>query len=258
MAVRLDATTSRVLPSGRTGAETAGDFLNFNITGIGDMIKALDRAASRCLKDPGGYLQKSIIEGMNEVRDSYRGKVNNITGNLRRATVTRKGRKQYPGVFIAVTGPRHSVAGKEWDVEEKGAGNHAFLVEFGTSRRRPSTQNRRTYLNVHQKINRRFRPLANREGGFAFDNEQFERMGRGYYFLMGSINERHPARRTGPGAFVKKPGGGTRPYFLSPNETYGAMPAGHIMERSIADSRSAVLNGVRASLTKFITELNNG
>jgi hypothetical protein len=257
MAVRLDATTSRVLPSGRTGAEVAGGFLDFKITGIEDLIQSLQRAADRCLKDPGGYLQKAIIEGMNEVRDTYRSKVNNITGNLRRATVTRPGKNKYEGVFIAVTGPRHAVSGKEWDVEEKGAGNHAFLVEFGTGPRRPSTQNRRNYLNVHQKINNRFRPATNREGGFVFDNEQFEKMGRGYYFLMGSINERHPARRTGRGAFVKTSGGGTRPYFIAPGETYPAMPAQHIMERSIGLTRNSVMSSVRSSLTRFIADLNN-
>jgi hypothetical protein len=194
---------------------------------------------------------------MEAVRDSYRGKVNSVTGNLSRATVSRKGKRTYEGIYIAVAGPQHAVAGKEWDVEEKGAGNHAWLVEFGTDRRRPATQNRRTYLNVHEKINRRFRRITNRDGGFVFDNEQFEQMGRGYYFLMGSINERHPARRTGRGAFVRTSGGGTRPYFLSPGETYGAMRATHPMERAIGDSRQAVLSAVRASLTKFVADLSN-
>lgn len=257
MAVRLDATTSRILPRGGTAREAAESFASFDISGIGDLITALERAADKCLQDPGGYLQKSIIKGMEAVRDSYRGKVNSVTGNLSRATVSRKGKRTYEGIYIAVAGPQHSVAGKEWDVEEKGAGNHAFLLEFGTDRRRPSTQNRRTYLNVHEKINRRFRRITNREGGFVFDNEQFEQMGRGYYFLMGSINERHPARRTGRGAFVRTSGGGTRPYFLSPNETYGAMRATHPMERAIGDSRQAVLSAVRASLTKFVADLSN-
>lgn len=255
MAVRVDATTARVLPRGVTGREAVESFINIRISGADDLIEKLERAAFRCLRDPGGFLQKAAEAGLKPVRQSYRSKVNSITGNLRRSFRIRPGKNKYEGVYIAVGGPTHVVSADIWDVEERGAGNHAWLVEFGTQRRRPSTEGRQTYLKVHERINGRFRRIGNRDGGDVFNNRQFEQMGRGYYFLMGSKNEKHPERRTGRGAFVKE-GGGTRPYHLGPNETYGAMRATHPMERAIGDSRQAVLAAVRASLTQFIDDLS--
>lgn len=259
MAIQVDATTPRILPRGGTAREAVESFITLRIGGVDDLIKSLEDAAARCLRDPGNFLQKAAEAGLRPVQKSYRSKVNSVTGNLRKSFQIRRGKNKYEGVYIAVGGPTHVVSGDEWDVEERGAGNHAWLVEFGTQRRRPSTQNRRTYVNVHQKINGRFRRIGNRDGGQVFNNEQFERMGRGYYFLMGSINE--PTRRARRGSgyphdFVPDGNGGTRPYPLQPGETYGRMPATHPMERAIGDSQQAVLSAVRASLTKFIDDLS--
>lgn len=259
MAVQIDATQPRILPRGGTARQAVEGFVNLRFTGIEDLVKSLEDAAGRCLRDPNGFLQKAAIEGLRPVAKSYKSKISNVTGNLSKSVQVRRGRKKYEGVYIAVTGPTHVVQGKDWDVEERGAGNHAWLVEFGTQRRRPSTQNRRTYLRVHEQINGRFRAINNRGGGQIFNNEQFERMGRGYYFLMGSINEPTRQRRRGSGYphdFVPDGNGGTRPFHLAPGETYGRMPATHPMERAIGDSQQAVLSAVRASLSKFIAELS--
>lgn len=257
MAVQIDATTPRILPRGGTAREALEAFVSVRLDGIDDLRKQLEDAAFKALRDPNQYLQKAVIDGSRPIAQSYRNKVGNVTGNLRASVRTRRGKKKYDGVFIAVTGPAHRATGRNWSVEDGsgGASNHAWLVEFGTGRRRPSTQNRRTYVRVHERINGRFRRISNN----VFNNEQFERMGRGYYFLMGSINEPSRQARRGSGYphdFVPDGQGGTRPYAIQPGETYGAMRAQHPMERAIGDSRSAVLSAVRASLTRFINELS--
>lgn len=258
MAVQIDATQPRILPGGVTAREAIEGFVSVRLDGLADLIKRLEEAAEKAETDPNRLLVKAVIQGSKPIRDSYRAKVANVTGNLRDSVRTREGKRKYDGVAIAVTGPTHRVEGKEWDVNEtKGAGNHAWLIEFGTGRRKPGSQNRRAYVNVHQAINGRFGRMQRLSR--TFNNEQFERLGRGYYFLMGSINE--PTRRARRGSgyphdFVPTADGGTRPFFLGSGETYGGVTAQHPMERAINDSRQAVLSAVRASLTKFIDDLS--
>lgn len=243
MAIQIDATQPRILPGGGTARQALEAFVNLRFDGIDDLRRKLEDAAAKCLKDPGRFLQKAAKDGLRPVQAAYRSSVTSVTGNLRRSFRIRDGKKKYEGIYIAVGGPTHVVEGKEWDVEEKGAGNHAWLVEFGTGRRKPGSQNRRTYVNVHQAINGRFGRKARVPG--TSTNEQFERLGRGYYFLMGSKAK----------GFVKT-AGGSRPFVLAPGETYGEMKPQHLMERAINDSRQAVLSAVRASLAKFIDDLS--
>lgn len=258
MAVQIDATQARTLPSGVTAREAIEGVVSVRLEGLAELISKLQAAAVRADRDPGGLLLKAVIQGSRPIAQSYRQKVANVTGNLRASVRTRKGRRQYDGVAIAVTGPTHRVEANKWDVNEvKGAGNHAWLIEFGTGRRKPGSQNRRAYVRVHEAINGRFKQMSRSDR--VFNNEQFERMGRGYYFLMGSKNE--PTRRARRGSgyphdFVPTADGGTRPYFLGAGETYGGVTAQNPMEKAINDSRQAVLSAVRASLGKFIEDLS--
>lgn len=232
MAVQIPGTTPRILDGGLTGSQAAAGFVTVQTAGAREFARELLKLANRAGKDATAPLTAAAKAAAKPVMEAYKKNIKpDVTGNLRRAIAIRQGKNKYEGVGIAVAGPLHVVSGGEWDVEKKAAGNHAWLVEFGTGRRTVGTQNRRTYLNVHQRINGQMHRVPN--AGRPFNNEQFKKMGRGYYFLMGSSNEQHPERRTGRGAFVKKPDGSTRPYTLGPGDTYGAMPAKHAMQKAI-------------------------
>jgi hypothetical protein len=254
MAIQLDATMPRTFEGGMTAREIVEGFVKIDTTGVREVAQRLELMAMRALRDPDRLLQKAVIEASKPLKDTYRSRINTVTGNLQKSIQTRPGKRKYPGVAIAVTGPLMTGSGSA--SEKDGSGNAAWLVEFGTGPRRPGTQNRRTYLNVHQQINGKFRRVAN--SGRPFNNTQFERMGKGYYFLMGSKNEPTRQRRRGSGYphdFVPDGQGGTRPMFLQPGETYGAMPAQHAMERSIAGSSQAVLNVLITTMERYIREL---
>jgi hypothetical protein len=241
MAVPIQGTTPRTLSSGQTGREATEGFIRIRLEGVDDLIQALLRAATQVGEDATPRLNAACKVAMKEVMENYKRLIPNVTGNLKKSVQVRGIKNQRArGVGVAIGGPRHVVggsgeSGKEWDVEVKGAGNHAWLYEFGTGARRPSTQGRRTYLNVHQKINGNFNRVPNQ--GRPFDNEQFERMGRGFYFIMGSKNE--PTRKARQGSGYPHDFG---PFALAPGETYGAMPPSHAMERAILSSKSASLS----------------
>lgn len=188
----------------------------------------------------------------------YKENISEVTGNLQRSVEVRAGRKKYVGIGIAVGGPVHRVSGKDWDVLKKGAGNHAFLYEFGTGPRRPSTQGRRTYLNVHQRINGRMSRIN--PDGAKFNNLQFERMSKGSYFLMGNKGVGPDGEFNQRRGFVldrrEGAGGQTRPYTLGPGETYPAMPASHAMEMAIKRGRSQSFSVLEKELRKLIDERN--
>jgi len=250
MAVQIPGTTPRILESGLTGSQAASGFVTVQTAGARDFARELLRLATRAGVGATKPLTESAKKATRYVMDLYRENISDVTGNLRRSVTVRAGKNSYEGVGIAVGGPAHVVAGKEWDVEKKAAGNHAWLVEFGTGRRRAGTQGRRTYLNVHQRINGKMSRVPN--GGQPFNNKQFERMGRGYYFLMGSSNEEHPERRSGRGAFVKTSDGKTRPYTLGPGETYPAMPASHAMQEAIRRGSGPALGVLIAEIKKHM------
>ena len=131
------------------------------------------------MKDPGKLRAKAVKSAAEIIKKAYKSKINNVTDNLSKSMDTRI--RQYDGATVAITGPR--VTGPVGADPEMGSGNHAFLIEFGTERRKPGTQGRRTYVNVHQMINGKMKRAG------TFNDEQFANMGRGYYFLMGSKNE---------------------------------------------------------------------
>jgi hypothetical protein len=248
MAVMLDATMPRNF-SGQTGKEIVAGFINLRTSGAREVAKKLELMAIRAGQDPGKLMDKAVRKASEIIKKGYKDKIRNATGNLGKSMTTQI--RAYEGARVAITGPR--VTGPVGADPERGSGNHAWLVEFGTARRKPGTQGRRTYVNVHQSINGRMKKV----GGF--NNEQFENMGRGYYFLMGSKNEKTRQAKAGSGYphdFVPDGKGGTKPYFLRPGETYGAMPAQHPMERTITENSSAVLGSLIANMQTYIDELS--
>lgn len=247
MAVVIPGTTPRILEGGQTGAQRAGQFVTVGTAGARELARKLLRASTRFGRDATKPLTDAAKAAMKPVMDRYiqKARSNAVSGNLARSVQVKPGKRKYEGVGIAVGGPVHVVNSDKWDVEKKGAGNHAFLVEFGTGRRRPATQGRRTYLNVHQRINNSFRKVPN--AGSPFDNEQFERMGRGFYFIMGTKNNPHRKQGSGyPHDFIMA---------LSPGQTYAPMPAKHWMEQSIREGSGPALQTLLAALRQQIEPL---
>jgi HK97 gp10 family phage protein len=249
MAVVIPGTTPRDVGGGRTGLEVTQGFVSIRLEGQDELIAALLRAAIRVGEEASKPLNAACREAMRPIMEKYKSFVPDVTGNLRKSVKVQGLRRQRArGVGAAIGGPSHVKSGKEWDVEVKGAGNHAWLVEFGTGRRRPATQNRRTYINVHQKINQRFTRVGDKTSWF--NNEEFERMGRGFYFVMGSRDE--PTRQARKGSGYPHDFG---PFAIGPNETYGAMPARRAMERAIAASRADSLRTLIAAIQGQIQRL---
>ena len=247
MAVPIPGTRPRILEGGQTGAQRAGQFVTVQTSGARELARDLLRASTRFGKDATKPLTDAAKAAMKPVMDRYRQKAraNAVSGNLARSVRVQAGKRKYDGVGIAVGGPVHVVNSDEWDISKKGAGNHAWLVEFGTGRRRPATQGRRTDVNVHEKINNTIRKLPN--NGNAFDNEEFERMGRGFYFIMGTKNNPHRKQGAGyPHDFLMA---------LAPGQTYGAMPARHWMEESIREGSGAALQSLLAALRTQIEKI---
>jgi hypothetical protein len=248
MAVQTLGTTPRLF-GGRTGRDIAEGFIQIRLEGQEELIEALLRAAIRAGEEATKPLNAACRKAMGAVMKQYERNVPEVTGNLRKSIQIRgvKGQRAR-GVGVAIGGPSHVKSGNEWDVEVKGAGNHAWLVEFGTGRRRPSTQGRRTYLNVHQKINQRFTRVGDRTNWF--NNEEFERMGRGFYFIMGSRDE--PTRQARRGSGYPHDFG---PFAIGPNETYGAMPARHAMEKAIQSAAPTAMNILNDAIREQINRL---
>lgn len=244
------------LYSGQTGLDTLKGFVVVQTAGAREVAQKLYDMAKRALEDPDRFLEKAAIEASRPLKDGYKSRVVDATGNLRKSVTTARGRTRYPGVGIAVTGPRLTGTGSA--TESGGSGNHAWIIEFGTPRRRPGTNNRRTYVNVHQAINGR---MSRRQGPIngAFDDEQFARAGKGYYFLMGSLRE-----RGGPGTKYSRdfagPGEGgdgrpQHPITLQPGQTIAGVPAQHIMQKTIAAEASNVQSLLMQRLNHYINTL---
>jgi hypothetical protein len=188
-----------------------------------------------------------VMKGAKIIAEGYAMRAGNVTGNLAKSVKVKV--REYGQATVAVVGPLQT--GSKGATEREGSGNAAWIVEFGTGRRRPGTQGRRTYLNVHQAINGKMtrRSTAN--------NVQFANMSRGYYFLMGSKNEPTRQARAGSGYphDFGYSGGRQHPITLRPGETYGAMPARHPMERTINAEQQRVFNTLRFALEKEIEKL---
>lgn len=221
---------------GRTGKQLAEGFVNVQTSGAREVALELQRIAQQVGQDADALLYDACKRGAEVIRRRYKAKVGNVTGNLGKSVRIQKRAYPQDNAVIAVVGPWQSGRGASQENAE--SGNHAWLVEFGTGRRKPGTKGRRTYLNVHKMINMRM----TRAG--SFNNDQFARMSKGNYYLMSSYNE--PTRQTRMGSGYPHDFGSTNgkmhPVTLHPGETYGPMPAKHAMEQTIAETGPEVLN----------------
>jgi hypothetical protein len=249
MAVLIDGTTPRTFDGGMTAREMLQGFVNVRTAGAREFAARLERAATAAGRAAEPLMLKAALAAGRPIAEAYKSRVNNVTGNLSKSVAVKKGKNQYPGVAIAVVGPQ--VTGAVGADPEKGSGNHGWLLEFGSGPRKPGTQGRRTYVNVHQAINGKMRRAG------TFNNEQFERMGRGYYFLMGSKDERTRQAKMGSGYphDFGSINGRMFPVYLAPGETLKPMPAKHPMEKAIAATSQAALATLIAALEQQIKEI---
>lgn len=219
----------------------AESFVRIVMSGSGELdrkIRELSDAAST------SELRNSLRSGMNVIKKAYKSNLPiDVTGNLRKSVST-KTKAYSSGVVAGIVGPTHVVAGKEWDVETKGAGNHAWLVEFGTKRRRPGTKNRRTYINIHRSINGK---MTRHRGS---NDTDFLNASRGYYFIMSSFDEKTRKARQGSGYphdYIQT---------LHPGETYAGVTPSNSMQKAIQSSsgnaRAALEAAVERRLKKYL------
>ena len=235
---------------GQTAKQLAEGFVTVQTAGAREVAEELRQIAARVGANADALLEAECKKAAKLIQRAYKSKVGNVTGNLSKST--RIQTKSYAdGASIAVVGPWQS--GRAASRENAESGNAAWMVEFGTGRRKPGTRGRRTYLNVHQMINGRMR----RSG--SFNNDQFANMSRGYYYLMGSINEQTRQARMGSG-YPHDFGytdGKMHPVTLHPGETYGPMPAKHAMEGAIRETAPEVLNvlinGIQSQINSLVS-----
>lgn len=235
---------------GQTGKQLTEGFVTVQTAGAREVAEELRRLADSIGADADALLSEACNKAAKVIGDRYKQKVGNATGNLKKSVRIRK--KVYPqdSAVVAIVGPWQSGRGASREGAE--SGNHAWLVEWGTGRRKPGTKGRRTYLNVHQMINRKM----SRSG--SFNNDQFANMSKGHYFLMGSINE--PTRQAGMGKGYPHDfmvtGGKMHPFAIHPGETYGPMPAKHAMENAISEAGpealNTLINNIRSKINGII------
>jgi hypothetical protein len=245
---------AQVLEDGLTGVESARQFVVVRTSGARDLVKRLEELSESASRTK--LLREIVRKASQPIFDEYKrsAQEREATGNLA-ASVTRKF-VEYPQGVACIVGPRQT--GPVGDRPERRSGNHAWLVEFGTNRRKPGSQGRRTYINVHQNINRKF----TQSGGF--NNTEFENMSRGYYFLMGSKYE--PSRQAGTG----KPGysrdfmlgkdgksGEQHPITLRPGDTIAGMRRLGLMQKAI-DSRGSECLGIMRNLLEQAIAVRGG
>ena len=235
MAITQGEGAARIL-GGYTGKQVANSFVTIQTSGVRELALELQRRAT--IAGDHKAIERCCVQAAKIIERGYKGRIKSATGNLKRSVFTKPKSYAQDNTSIAITGPRQT--GPVASSDAQASGNHSWLYEFGTGPRRPGTQGRRTYINVHQAINGKLHRHS------SANDEQFARMGKGFYFLMGSINV--PGRETGRGSFVQKPGGGTRPYYLAPGETYGAMPASHAMQQTVEQEQTAVFNALKNAI----------
>ena len=248
MALQTPDTIPRDLGDGRTGREIASAFARVQVTGVNELASKLRQIADGMGKDSNDFFRRLVRKASEPIKTGYVNKVADVTGNLRKS-VDIETRFYPPGVYVAITGPRHS--GNRGATPEEGSGNHAWLVEFGTGPRRPGTQNRRTYVDIHQAINGKMKRTQ------TMNDEQFARAGAGYYFLMGSLNEptRQARRGSGYPHDFKGSGEDQHPITLKPGDTIKPMLAKHPMERTIGETASQVQSILISAINKRIASL---
>jgi hypothetical protein len=241
-------------PSGLTGKQTADLFIRVGVTGAKPLLDTMLNVMTRT--ERADTLRKIALRAAKPLEESYRAKAlyHDCTGNLAASTRIKSKTYRGTGVGIAVVGPEQT--GNEGATGDRPSGNHAWLVEFGSGARQPGTQNRKTYVNVHQLINRRMSLVSRLE-----DSEKFAKRTTGYYFLMSSWFEPTRQARAGKGYphdFLPAKNGKRRVFTIHPGETYGAMPALGLMQQSISDSSSRVAGILRAGIIDAINAAVSG
>ena len=238
---------------GTTANEIATGFVRVRTAGASELAERLGRLAEQF--DASGAvgekaLRRAIKPALKLISDQYKSDVRDVTGNLGKSVKNKY--VTYKNAMVGVVGPRSTGTGSA--SEKDGSGNHAWLIEFGTPPRRPGTQNRRTYINVHRMINGKMH-----RAGASTDSD-FAKMNRGYYFLMGSLKEPTRQAKKGSGyphdfATDSKAKGGMRPYTLGPGDTYGGVDAQHPMQKAIqaqgSNARQALMSSLQKQLKKF-------
>lgn len=233
--------------SGLTNLDKANQFIVIRTSGVRDIVQRLINlagaaSAPKAIEAACRKASEPLFAGYQQ-----RAREHEATGNLAKSVMTIY--RAYPSGGAAITGPRQTGTGSsKYGVE---SGNHAWLVEFGTGPRKPGSRGRRAYINVHQSINRRM----DRAG--SFNNTQFEKMGRGYYFLMGSAKERGTGSKysrdfAGPG-----PGGDGRkqhPISLGPGDEIAPMRPEHLMQDTIAANSRKVFSILKNALETEIAQ----
>ena len=236
-----------------TGKSMANAFVRIQTAGTRELAKELEALAKKLgMDDSAG--QKMLIAAVKEASKpivaTYKRKVGNVTGNLAKSTRTYT--RKYDKAAVAITGPLQTGTGGA--TEKSGSGNAAWLVEFGSGPRKPGTQNRRTYINVHTMINRKMSSHS------SANDAQFANMSKGYYFLMGSRNEPTRLAKQGSGGdhdFNSWGGKGQRPMTLHPGATYRAMPHQNHMEHTISEVSGAVLASLTGAIKRSIDTLSS-
>jgi hypothetical protein len=232
---------------GSSAVELTRQFATIRTAGVRDLVRRLSELASAASRDQ--TLRRIVEQASRPIFEDYQQQAQRreATGNLA-ASVTSKTVSYDEGV-VSVVGPRQT--GPVGNRPGRRSGNHAWLVEFGTGPRRPGSRGRKTYVNVHTVINRRM----SRAG--SFDDQAFANMGRGYYFLMGSLDER---ARQGAGG---RPGYsrdfsdsyGRReqhPITLKPGKSIRPMRRLRLMEDTITARGNEVLGIMRNLLQQSI------
>lgn len=257
--------SARDTGGGGTALQQVGQFVTIKTAGVRDLVEELNALAGRV--EAEAMLAKLVRRASTFIAKEYQtiAERHEATGNLAKSVTTIK--RSYPNgrggkAVVDVVGPRQTgTRGSKAGVE---SGNHAWLVEFGTGPRKPGTQNRRTYINVHQMVNRRMKLHP----GKSMNDEQFANAGRGYYFLMGSLRERAGAggkpgysrdfadKRYG-GLLGGRGGNEQHPITLRPGETLAPMPGLHIMQDVIELNQREVFDTLRNGLLAAIEAKQN-
>lgn len=232
--------------SGQTGKSLAEGFVTVKTAGIRELAERLEQLAARVGEEK--TLEKCVKLAGRHIEQGYKSKIRNASGNLSKSVKIKT--KVYDAAAVAIIGPVQTGTGSA--TEKDGSGNAAWLYEFGSGTRKPGTEGRRTYLNVHQMINGKMRRHS------SANNKQFANMSRGYYFLMGSKYE--SSRQAGMGKGYPHDFGFTsgkmHPITLHPGDTYAPMPATHAMEKTISEQQGAVFDTLKAAIQANIDRLS--
>jgi len=250
MSITQSNPTPRMV-GGVSSKQSANAFVRVSMEGLEELFERMRKMgvsiSSKQKADAVKKASRPILEGYKELA-----RMHEATGNLAKSTKTITRDYRNGDVAVAVTGPEQT--GSAGATSKRASGNHSWLVEFGSAARKPGSQNRRAYINIHQRINGK---MHRHSSG---NDEQFSRMGRGYYFLMGSINE--PTRQSGGRAgysrdfMLGKTGqsGPQHPITLGPNDTIAPMPGLHLMEKTIASKGSQVKAVLESELISLINQ----